>query len=329
MLGSGRGLSAVRSWLRLGRPRGVSVPFSTPALQMARVCDDERDGLIAILRDFASTGASYIVPWNNLPSVVSMTESDLALHHAVQENRATSPEAIRAVVRSLTLSGVFGADAKSREVERETASRMRNVDLELVLTYRLLCNCGVPIAPAPVGQRNIQDATAAVAAAEAALEMSRKNIHKNLVSLASILMPVGLVEPEGSTSAGWLRALHGEIVDFANNLTGRMQTVPQCAAADLASIAGSASQVAELSGVIFRTLDSTILDVAGTIKRWKHEAPVLRHVIDQLTLILDEWPAVMNAVHEALHQPPDVLIREIHVLRAVVPRPPSQKDLTT
>lgn len=64
---------AVRSWLGLRKPRGAAVPFETPALRMARVCEDERDGMIAILRDFANNGTSYIVPWTNLPLMVTMS----------------------------------------------------------------------------------------------------------------------------------------------------------------------------------------------------------------------------------------------------------------
>jgi hypothetical protein len=51
----------IGKWLGSPRPRGAIVPFEAPQLRMARVCDDERDGLIAILRDFANNGTAYIV----------------------------------------------------------------------------------------------------------------------------------------------------------------------------------------------------------------------------------------------------------------------------
>ena len=77
------GSGIVRNWFAQQRPRGAAVPFEAPALRMARVCDDERDGLIAILRDFANNGTAYIVPWTSLPLIATMTEHDLALHQAV------------------------------------------------------------------------------------------------------------------------------------------------------------------------------------------------------------------------------------------------------
>src|SRR6185437_5444670 len=67
---------SIRGWLGMGKSRGAAVPFETPALRMARVCEDERDGLTAIMRDFANNGSTYMVPWTSLPLMVTMTESD-------------------------------------------------------------------------------------------------------------------------------------------------------------------------------------------------------------------------------------------------------------
>src|SRR5277367_1615874 len=113
-LGSG----ILRNWFRQRRPRGAAVPFEAPALHMARICDDERDGLIAILRDFANNGTAYIVPWASLPLMAPMTEHDLALHAAVSETRASTPAQVRAVVSDLALSGTLGPEARTREQER-------------------------------------------------------------------------------------------------------------------------------------------------------------------------------------------------------------------
>ena len=70
----------IRKWFAQRRARGAAVPFESPALRMARVCDDERDGLIAVLRDFANNGTAYIVPWSSLPLMAAMTDHDMAVH---------------------------------------------------------------------------------------------------------------------------------------------------------------------------------------------------------------------------------------------------------
>jgi hypothetical protein len=38
-----------RNWFARPQRPGAIVPFEAPALRMARVCSDERDGLIAVL----------------------------------------------------------------------------------------------------------------------------------------------------------------------------------------------------------------------------------------------------------------------------------------
>ena len=127
------GTGIIRNWFAQHRPRSAAVPFESPALCMARVCEDERDGLIAILRDFANNGTAYIVPWTSLPLMAAMTDHDLALHEAVNETKATTPTLVRAVVSKLALSGALGPEAKVREGERTRADRGRLADVELVL----------------------------------------------------------------------------------------------------------------------------------------------------------------------------------------------------
>ena len=95
---------------------------------MARVCEDERDGLIAILRDFANNGTAYIVPWTSLPLMAAMTDHDLALHEAVSESKASTPAQVRAVISKLALSGALGPEAKVREGERTRADQSKLAD---------------------------------------------------------------------------------------------------------------------------------------------------------------------------------------------------------
>ena len=121
MWGAEAATSIIRKWFTQRRPRGATVPFEAPALRMARVCDDERDGMIAVLHDFANNGTAYIVPWTSLPLMASMTAHDMALHKAVGESKAATPAQVRAVVSKLALSGAFGpeAEAQIRATRRE------------------------------------------------------------------------------------------------------------------------------------------------------------------------------------------------------------------
>jgi hypothetical protein len=310
----------IGKWLGSPRPRGAIVPFEAPQLRMARVCDDERDGLIAILRDFANNGTAYIVPWASLPLMVSMTDHDVALHTAVAKNDASTPEQVRSVVRDLALSGALGPEVRAREAERVESDRASLANVELVLILHLLDSCGgdlATLAADPDRWRDVHAKTAAAAAA-VALGVGRREIYRRIAEFAKLLTPVGLASADGSVQSGWLRVLHGEIEGFSESITA-VQSVSPDAGPHLAAIAESAKRTAWIAGVVLNMLDYAVLDIGGTIRRWTAELPVLRQAIDRLSLTLDEWPTLMKSVRDALRGPPGEMTEQLRALRSVLP----------
>jgi hypothetical protein len=313
-----RNAGVIGKWLGLRRARGAAVPFAAPALRLARVCDDERDGLIAVLRDFANNGAAYIVPWTSLPLVVALTEHDAAIHAAVNETRASTPEQVRSVVQELALSGALGAEARSRELERSQQDRATLEDMELVLVLHLLDSCGADLAKLasdPARWRDVH-ATSAVSVASTMLGVARRDVYRRLAELMKLLTPIGLVSDDSRMHPGWLRVLQGEIASFATTLAA--QPVVPDAGAHLSRIAQAAERTARLSGTVLNILDYAVLDITGTLRRWDAEQPVLRQAIDRLSQTLDEWPAIMKAVRDALRCPTDAMIAQLRSVRAVL-----------
>ena len=321
MWGADKGGGVIRKWFAQQRPRGAAVPFDAPALRMARVCEDERDGMIAILRDFARKGTVYIVPWTSLPLMAPMTDHDMALHKAVGETKACTPDQVRTVVSDLALSGALGPEALAREVELTQRDRTSAADVELLLILHLLASCGADLASLtadPVRWRDA-DAKAAVAAAATALGVKRQDIYRRIGEFTKLLGPVGLVTSEGSIKPGWLRVLHDEIEGFAKSTAMPASAQSADAKGDLAAIADAAKRTAQLAGMVLNMLDYAVLDIGGTIRRWTTELPVLRQAIERLSLTLDVWPPLMKSVRDALRHPPDQLTSELHVLRSMLP----------
>ncbi len=324
MRGTETATGIIRKLFGQHRPRGAAVPFEAPALRMARVCDDERDGLIAILRDFANNGSTYIVPWTSLPLMAPMTDHDVALHMAVGETKATTPAQVRAVVSDLARSGVLGPQAAAREIERSNVARSALYDVELVLILHLLNSCGADltaVAANPVHWRDA-DAKSAVAAAAHTVGVKRQDIYRRIAQLAKLLTPVGLITSEGIIQSGWLRALHNEIEGFAPSVAHNKQSDSPDASSHLAAIAEAADRTARLSGLVLNMLDYAVLDITGTIRRWDDEFPVLSQAIDRLSLILDEWPPLMKSVHDAMRTSPDERVHQLRALRSILPRVP-------
>jgi hypothetical protein len=316
------GTGILRNWFAQCRPRGAAVPFEAPALQMARVCDDERDGLIAILRDFANNGTAYIVPWTSLPLMASLTDHDVALHQAVDAARASTPAQMRAVVSDLALSGKLGPEARARESEHVRAHRSGLADVELVLILHLLDSNGADLATLMADPARLSDAGAkvAVAAVATTLGVKRKDICQRIAEFAKLLAPVGLVTTQGAILSGWLRVLHDEIDAFGQSIATCAPPDSQEAAAHLAAVAKSAERTARLSGIVLDMLDYAVLDIGGTIRRWNTELPVLRQAIDRLSLTLDEWPALMKAVNDALRDPSNEAAAQLRILRSMLPQ---------
>jgi hypothetical protein len=314
----------IRNWFPRQTQRGAAVPFEAPVLRMARVCDDDRDGLIAVLRDFANNGAAYIVPWKSLPLMAAMTDHDLAIHGAINETRASSPAQVRATISRLALSGALGPEAKAQENRRALAETDHLADIEMILIVQLLTDCGTGGSKLPASPAGWSDADvrAAVATAAAAVGLNRREIYRRIGEFSRLLAPVGLKAAPGTTPSGWLRVLHAEIDAFGQTLCAAAPRLSSDGSAHLAMIAEAGRRTARLSGLVFDALDYAALDIAGTIRRWDAEVPVLRQSIERLSSLLDEWPALMKLAHDALRAPPEAAAAQLRVVRSMLPRLP-------
>jgi hypothetical protein len=313
---------AVRSWLGLRPQRGATVPFQAPALRMARVCEDERDGLIAILRDFANKGTSYVVPWSQLPSLVTLTSEDAALHHAVAETKAASPAAIRAVVNDLALSGALGAKAKAQSAAQSQTASAYAGNVEAILILHLLNSAGSDLTKliADRDRRQAPETKSAIAAAATLIGVRREDIYQRTSELARVIQSVGFDAMAGPISPGWLRVMHDELGAFGRETASAAMSAPDDVAKSLKLVVDAANGTAEISGAVIGMIDYAILDIAATIRRWKTEQAVLRQVIDRLSWMLDEWPDLMKTIHDIMRGDPAKIADGLHMVRSMLPR---------
>ena len=192
-----------------------------------------------------------------------------------------------------------------------------------MLILHLLDSCGADLATLladPARWRDTQ-AKSAIAAAAKSLGVKRQDIYRRIGEFARLLAPVGLVATDG-VSSGWLRVLHGEIEGFGERTAEAARSASPETGAHLAAIAAAATRTAVLSGLVLGMLDYAVLDIGGTVRRWNAELPVLRQAIERLSLMLDEWPALMKFEHDALRGPTDDVIAQLRVLRSMLPRQP-------
>ncbi len=319
-------VTKVRRWLGVDDGRGAVVPFENPALLNARVCEDERDGLIALLRDFADNGAIYVVPWADVPKVVPLSVRDSALHQVIAENVAVTPEAIVAAVHQVAASGLLGEEAAARESARARAENHRQAELHAVLLFHLLESTGADIT-ALVGDPALREAAEArevVSVAARRLGLPRPDLYDRTGALAKLLLPVGFAAQSGPVAPGWLRGLHLDIEGFAADILQRAAAAPSEVVLDLEAVAHSASATTGLSGTVLGLIDRAILDPRTTVTRWDAERVILKRAVDRLWWTLDAWPDILRLGRDALHGPPGELPERLPVMRAVLPKPPTQ-----
>jgi len=99
--------------------RGVSVPFTTPALAGARVRCDQRHGLVLVVPNPAGGRGVYVLPWSGVRDMCHPTLHDNMLHEQISlpKGQAVTPATVRAAARRVATEGAAGRTAHSAAVK--------------------------------------------------------------------------------------------------------------------------------------------------------------------------------------------------------------------
>ncbi len=228
-------MQATHSHVRVRRPvsfaeRGAVVPFEAPALFAARVRADDRRGLVMLLSNFAENGSVYVVPWREAPRVLAVHGFDKLLHGAIDEARASTPQAVRAVVRQIT-----------GRVDGEGEQALRR-DIQTRLLGCVLRDVGLDLALLGGGGHDARIAAllrmAASRIGPAAVDLLRRT-----EAVAGDLLPLGL-----PGTVGPMRQLHQDVVAFERHLRRCGETASAEARPYYQSMTVAAADAIELVG---------------------------------------------------------------------------------
>ena len=107
--------------------RGVSVPFTTPALAGARVRRDARHGLALLVPNPSGGRGIYVLPWSGVRDMCHPTLHDGMLHDVIAASKddPVSPAMVRMAARRVAGDGAAGraahaAAAKAIQTENES-----------------------------------------------------------------------------------------------------------------------------------------------------------------------------------------------------------------
>ncbi|MGH7078034.1 MAG: hypothetical protein ACREFU_08030 [Acetobacteraceae bacterium] len=305
----------------------AAVPFETPALRFARVREDERHRLVALLHDFADNGSVLVVPWDALPTVVAMSARDAALHTAIAEAKAVTPDAIRSVMASLATSGALGAEAQARQATRTRVESQRQSDMQAILLFHLLRTGGADLTPLLTDpQASSAAAKREVRRAAASLRIGRREIYSRAVDLARIVLPVGSPPNIGPARPGWLRLLSNDVSVFGAEAEARGANAMPEAAHHLHALASEVSSAMDLSRTVLHAIDGALEDIRPTIRSGEAEFPLIRRAIDRLSWTLDGWPEIVSTGREILAGPAGEAVDRLLLLRRLLPAIPERDE---
>jgi len=273
--------------------RGVSVPFTTPALAGARVRRDARHGLALLVPNPSGGRGICVLPWSGVRAICHPTLHDGMLHDAIAASNGepVSPAVVRAAARRVAEDGAAGRAAQAaaaRAIQTEDESRQAT---NRYLLYAL------------AAQTTVQASSAEVAALASVVDEIGVGPHA-----AQAGIPVRLAQ---------LKRLRAELVTWLNTGADDTGYGPMaCGMADLAI--RCAEQVAAAAR-------GRVADVEGLLADWRTRAGDVAALFSRAAWVLDGWslPCLLWSAASGVVAQRAALI-EIGQMLAVLPKEAGQ-----
>lgn len=237
--------------------RGVSVPFTTPALAGARVRRDLRHGLVLLVPNPSGARGMYVAPWSGVRDMCNPTLHDGLLHDAIAGAKAEpiSPSMVRVAARRIAAEGAAGRAARAAAIKAMQAETDSRQVTNRYLLYAL------------AAQTTLQASSAEVAALAAVVDEVGVGPYA-----AQAGIPVRLAQ---------LKALRQELGAWANmgaDETGYLSMA--CGMADLAIRCG---------GQVLDAVRERMADVEGLLVEWRARPASVAAVFSRPAWVLDGW----------------------------------------
>jgi len=275
--------------------RGASVPFRSGALLGARVREDQYQGLVMIVKNFANLDSTYILPWCSAPLSFPMDRFDSALHSAVAEMSTTTPEGINAAVRRVNLSGAAGQEAADREqcsLALEE-SRVLHTIAALVAQFLITKRIGIqPLAGTQAVNGTFNATKIEVSGDRCGL--SSAELTKRLGDLARLIFPVGLHDNKfGPGTVGPLRKLQLELKAFYT-FADRFLTSDELLSHYYARAAAATKHTILRATRLLNDIDILISNLPVLLAEWQRRREQIESAVNELTWLFDGWGTVFD-----------------------------------
>ncbi|MGQ9370221.1 hypothetical protein [Azospirillum sp. ST 5-10] len=279
--------------------RGTTVPFTTPALQYARVRRGRDGGLEVLVDGFSGGRCVYVLPWAVIPDLFRLTLHDRALHAEISFSGAATPDRFRLAAYRVARSGLGGADMI--ELGRRTieCAADEQVTTKHHLLVRVIELTGLDVRGRALTLDYVNSAEGQAAVREAFRRLaacigdSAQNCLGRIHELSIVLQPVGF---DADGQRGGLRRLVQRLGAFRDAV----------ACADLGAVSQKMAEVAQVTlGVsqdLFRSADQGVGDIVPFLVHWDAKVRALKADLERLSWLLDGWAYVFDLWDDAVAQ---------------------------
>lgn len=275
--------------------RGATVPFTTPALSMARVRKDWRDRLEIVVGQFSGGPGAYVIPWLTVTEIISLTSHDVLLHEKVLERQALDPHAVRMAALEVARSGLAGPDvvagAAKALADDEEAKALNQVVLiikvieeaEPVHARNLMRNIRTP-----EGQDRVREVFFSIGDK---LNLDAKAFDRRLSDLGIATYPVGTV---WSPFDGRLRRLVRRLGEFTTSV-GNWGLEHLGEGADQAAFCAEvSSHTLKIAREALQRFDTVVGSPRQIVADWEARAAAVRRLVMRLAWLVDGWQPLIE-----------------------------------
>jgi hypothetical protein len=304
--------------------RGAAVPFTTALLAYARVRKSDRGYLELCIARFSDGAGYYVIPWNAVLEIASLTVHDYALHDEVVAARALDPYAIRLAALRVAAEGLAGEAAAQAAVAALAADEELKALNQVVLMMRVLQEVDPVSAPRLMRTITTTEGQARVRGAlfQAAgqLELKPEIFDSRLSQLGIGTYSVGV---PWSPSEGRLRCILRRLGEFVTSLVAWASTRISDAA-QTAQFCAAVGHVTYGIGVqLLADLDKLLGNPRAIVLDWDGLREDIDGLSARLAWLLDGWEPICQwwfAGDGFASDEQAVILQDILPVLPVVPR---------
>lgn len=313
-------------WPRTFQERGVTVPFTTPALAYSRVRAEDEEYLELLVPGMAGNNGVYVIPWEALEEVFRMSIHDRELHEEIEKELAATPEAIRKV--SLGVSELGLAGPENKRIARQAIEQNENEGL--LASYFLInkfvdefaqgrISLSLDVLNSADGQVQVRGAISDVAEE---LGMDSDELYSRLEAWGAVISPVGI---PGTPHKARMRAMLHRLRAYCGDLEEWAADAPP----ELAELAELAARIGNRTEMIvsdqFSVIDQFTQDLGKNLRNWRKVKPELQKGVSKCEWLLNGWDHVISIWQTTVAEGERPDMGRLQEMTRVIPLVPKQE----